>query len=148
MLSPDLTEDALLGGRVRLRQPRVGLRAGHDAVLLAAHRDLLDALGPHAVHTSLSWRIDAPADRDAADEERALLSLAWGAELAHRRVSLPDPETPGAITVVLSPRDPSTEVPHDAWMVVRGETWRWEGEALPPGDLRAAVDAVLDRISR
>ena len=36
MLSPDLTEDTLLGGRVRLRQPRVGLRAGHDAVLLAA----------------------------------------------------------------------------------------------------------------
>jgi tRNA1(Val) A37 N6-methylase TrmN6 len=31
-----LTEDMLLGGRVRLRQPRDGLRAGHDAVLLAA----------------------------------------------------------------------------------------------------------------
>jgi vWA domain found in the FtsH ternary systems/N-terminal helical region fused to the FtsH ternary system vWA domain len=119
-----------------------------DALLLATHRDLLDALGPHAVHTALSWRIDATADRDAADEERALLSLAWGAELAHRRVSLSDAETPGAITVVLSPRDPSEEVPHDAWMVVRGETWRWEGASLPPGDLRAAVDAVLDRISR
>ncbi|MBU8545626.1 MULTISPECIES: tRNA1(Val) (adenine(37)-N6)-methyltransferase [Roseomonadaceae] len=32
----ELTEDSLLGGRVRLRQPRAGLRAGHDAVLLAA----------------------------------------------------------------------------------------------------------------
>ena len=32
----DLTEDTLLGGRVRLRQPLAGLRAGHDAVLLAA----------------------------------------------------------------------------------------------------------------
>jgi tRNA1(Val) A37 N6-methylase TrmN6 len=31
-----LTEDTLLNGRVRLRQPREGLRAGHDAVLLAA----------------------------------------------------------------------------------------------------------------
>lgn len=31
-----LTEDSLLSGRVRLRQPEVGLRAGHDAVLLAA----------------------------------------------------------------------------------------------------------------
>ncbi|RKK00775.1 methyltransferase domain-containing protein, partial [Teichococcus wenyumeiae] len=30
------TEDTLLAGRVRLRQPRVGLRAGLDAVLLAA----------------------------------------------------------------------------------------------------------------
>ncbi|MBV1799434.1 tRNA1(Val) (adenine(37)-N6)-methyltransferase [Siccirubricoccus sp. G192] len=33
---PDLTEDRLLGGRVLLRQPRRGLRAGLDAVLLAA----------------------------------------------------------------------------------------------------------------
>ncbi|WP_203074861.1 tRNA1(Val) (adenine(37)-N6)-methyltransferase [Falsiroseomonas ponticola] len=31
-----ITEDTLLGGRVRLRQPERGLRAGHDAVLLAA----------------------------------------------------------------------------------------------------------------
>ncbi|WP_439552835.1 tRNA1(Val) (adenine(37)-N6)-methyltransferase [Falsiroseomonas sp.] len=30
------TEDTLLGGLVRLRQPDRGLRAGHDAVLLAA----------------------------------------------------------------------------------------------------------------
>src|SRR5436853_7803982 len=34
---PDgLTEDAFLGGRLRLRQPRAGHRAGHDAILLAA----------------------------------------------------------------------------------------------------------------
>jgi tRNA1(Val) A37 N6-methylase TrmN6 len=32
----DLTEDAFLGGRLRLRQPRSGHRVGHDAVLLAA----------------------------------------------------------------------------------------------------------------
>ncbi|HWL83041.1 MAG TPA: methyltransferase [Roseomonas sp.] len=32
----DLTDDTLLGGQVRLRQPRQGLRAGLDAVLLAA----------------------------------------------------------------------------------------------------------------
>jgi len=31
-----LTQDRLLGGRVTLRQPQEGLRAGHDAVLLAA----------------------------------------------------------------------------------------------------------------
>ena len=31
-----LTEDALLGGKLRLRQPKSGHRAGHDAVLLAA----------------------------------------------------------------------------------------------------------------
>lgn len=36
MLTPEITEDRLLGGRVRLLQPAGGLRAGHDAVLLAA----------------------------------------------------------------------------------------------------------------
>ena len=32
----DFTEDAFLGGKLRLRQPRSGHRAGHDAMLLAA----------------------------------------------------------------------------------------------------------------
>jgi tRNA1(Val) A37 N6-methylase TrmN6 len=32
----DFTEDAFLGGQLRLRQPKSGHRAGHDAVLLAA----------------------------------------------------------------------------------------------------------------
>src|SRR5688500_17326335 len=32
----DLSEDAVLGGRLRLRQPRRGHRVGHDAILLAA----------------------------------------------------------------------------------------------------------------
>src|ERR1700759_5570059 len=32
----EFTEDAFLGGQLRLRQPRSGHRAGHDAVLLAA----------------------------------------------------------------------------------------------------------------
>jgi tRNA1(Val) A37 N6-methylase TrmN6 len=36
MSSCDTTEDAFLDGRLRLRQPRSGHRAGHDAVLLAA----------------------------------------------------------------------------------------------------------------
>ena len=32
----ELTEDAFLGGQLRLRQLKSGHRAGHDAVLLAA----------------------------------------------------------------------------------------------------------------
>lgn len=32
----DVSDDAFLGGRLRLRQPRKGHRAGHDAILLAA----------------------------------------------------------------------------------------------------------------
>ena len=35
-LPPDLTDDAVLGGRLQLLQPRRGHRAGHDAMLLAA----------------------------------------------------------------------------------------------------------------
>src|SRR4051794_26612702 len=35
-LSSKLTEDTFLGGRLRLRQPKSGHRAGHDAMLLAA----------------------------------------------------------------------------------------------------------------
>ncbi len=34
--APDLTDDAILNGRLRLFQPRRGHRFGHDAVLLAA----------------------------------------------------------------------------------------------------------------
>ena len=47
---PDVTEDAVLGGRLVLRQPRKGHRVGHDAMLLAAAcsarpRDRLIELG-------------------------------------------------------------------------------------------------------
>jgi tRNA1(Val) A37 N6-methylase TrmN6 len=35
----DVTEDAVLGGRLRLQQPRSGHRVGHDAILLAAAVD-------------------------------------------------------------------------------------------------------------
>jgi tRNA1(Val) A37 N6-methylase TrmN6 len=35
-LPRDLTDDGVLGGRLRILQPRIGHRAGHDAILLAA----------------------------------------------------------------------------------------------------------------
>jgi tRNA1(Val) A37 N6-methylase TrmN6 len=35
-IKAEFTEDAFLGGQLRLRQPRSGHRAGHDAMLLAA----------------------------------------------------------------------------------------------------------------
>ena len=43
----DTTEDAVLGGRLKLRQPRKGHRVGHDAILLAAATGARD--GEHAV---------------------------------------------------------------------------------------------------
>jgi tRNA1(Val) A37 N6-methylase TrmN6 len=42
-----LTDDAVLGGRLRLRQPRRGHRVGHDAILLAAAAKA--RAGEHAV---------------------------------------------------------------------------------------------------
>ncbi|MBV9628328.1 MAG: methyltransferase [Xanthobacteraceae bacterium] len=35
-MRPELSDDAVLGGRLRLLQPRTGHRFGHDAILLAA----------------------------------------------------------------------------------------------------------------
>ncbi|MEZ5763441.1 MAG: methyltransferase [Xanthobacteraceae bacterium] len=35
-VADDVSDDAFLGGRLRLQQPRKGHRAGHDAILLAA----------------------------------------------------------------------------------------------------------------
>ena len=36
MPAEQFTDDAVLGGRLILRQPRTGHRVGHDAILLAA----------------------------------------------------------------------------------------------------------------
>ena len=46
-LADDATTDAVLGGRLQLRQPRRGHRVGHDAILLAAATPVL--AGEHAV---------------------------------------------------------------------------------------------------
>jgi tRNA1(Val) A37 N6-methylase TrmN6 len=43
----DITQDAVLGGQLLLRQPRRGHRVGHDAILLAAATAAAD--GEHAV---------------------------------------------------------------------------------------------------
>lgn len=82
MLTPDLTEDTLLGGRVRLRQPRVGLRAGHDAVLLAAavpalpgQRVLELGCGSGAAFLCLAARV-ADLTIVAVEREPALAALA------------------------------------------------------------------------
>jgi tRNA1(Val) A37 N6-methylase TrmN6 len=47
ILTSDTTDDAVLGGRLRLLQPRRGHRVGHDAILLAAA--VAGAPGQHAI---------------------------------------------------------------------------------------------------
>lgn len=80
----DTTEDALLDGRVRLRQPVRGFRAGLDAVLLAAFvparagdRVLEAGCGSGAAFLCLAARV--PGLRIAAVErEAAMAALARG----------------------------------------------------------------------
>jgi len=64
----DVTEDAVLGGRLILRQPRKGHRVGHDAILLAAAcsvrpRERLIELGAGvgAAGLAVAHRVDALA---------------------------------------------------------------------------------------
>jgi tRNA1(Val) A37 N6-methylase TrmN6 len=82
VLTQDLTDDTLLGGRVRLRQPRAGLRAGHDAVLLAAavparpgERVLDLGCGSGAVFLCLAARVPE-IEIVAVEREPALAALA------------------------------------------------------------------------
>lgn len=82
MLTAGLTEDALLDGRVRLRQPREGLRAGHDAVLLAAaiparpgERVLELGCGSGAAFLCLAVRVPG-VEIVAVEREPALAALA------------------------------------------------------------------------
>jgi tRNA1(Val) A37 N6-methylase TrmN6 len=61
----EFTEDAFLGGQLRLRQPKSGHRAGHDAVLLAAatparagHRVVDLGAGIGAAGLAVARRVD------------------------------------------------------------------------------------------
>jgi len=78
----DWTEDRLLDGRVLLRQPREGLRAGLDAVLLAAavpaapaERVLEGGCGSGAAFLCLAARVPG-VNLFAVEREPALAELA------------------------------------------------------------------------
>jgi len=78
----DITEDAFLGGRLRLRQPRTGHRAGHDAILLAAATDAKAAdrvvefgAGTGAAGLALATRITG-LDLTLIDIDQRLVTLA------------------------------------------------------------------------
>src|SRR5690348_482088 len=81
---PDVTEDAILGGRLTLRQPRRGHRFGHDAILLAAA--VAAQAGDHAVELgagvgaaglALAHRVGG-LTVTLIEIDRALASLAQG----------------------------------------------------------------------
>lgn len=106
-----VSEDQLLGGRVRLRQPRGGYRAGADAVLLAAAvparpgERVLDAgAGVGAVALSLARRLpDAtvvalelqPAPLDLLRENVRLNGLEGRVEAVQGDIARPPAAVPG-----------------------------------------------------
>jgi tRNA1(Val) A37 N6-methylase TrmN6 len=78
----DITEDAFLGGRLRLRQPRKGHRAGHDAMLLAAATDARPGehvvefgAGVGAAAFALARRV-AHLDLTLVERDETLIALA------------------------------------------------------------------------
>ena len=89
-ISPEIVENALLGGRVRLRQPARGYRAGMDAALLAAavgaragERVIEAGCGAGAVLAQLGVRIPgltlAGLERDPAMAALARENMALNA---------------------------------------------------------------------
>lgn len=78
----DFTEDAFLGGRLRLRQLRSGHRAGHDAMLLAASvparsGDRVADLGAGAGAAGLALAARVPGlDLTLVEREAPLVALA------------------------------------------------------------------------
>ena len=82
MPAPEISEDAILGGAVRLRQPRDGFRVAIDAVLLAAAvpastGDIVLDVGCGVGAASLCLATRVPACRVVAfDRQRDLVRLA------------------------------------------------------------------------
>lgn len=80
----DVTEDGFLDGRLRLRQPRTGYRAGADAILLAAAADppadgtvFEPCCGVGAAALALAWRrADVRVEGLELDAETAALGAA------------------------------------------------------------------------
>lgn len=132
----DTTEDALLDGRVRLRQPRHGFRAGLDAVLLAAFvpaqpgEAVLEAgCGSGAAFLCLAARV--PGLRIAAVErEPAMAALAQDNAAANGTDAV---VTEGDVADVALARRLG---PYDHAMA---NPPYWPGGTPPPGAVRRAA---------
>src|SRR6266851_1568066 len=73
----EFTEDAFLGGRLRLRQPKSGHRAGHDAMLLAAATPARSGAGVGAAGLAVAKRV-AGIELVLVEIDEGLAGLARG----------------------------------------------------------------------
>ena len=81
----DITEDAFLGGQLRLKQKRSGHRAGHDAILLAAATQVRAQAPPAAAKPSADQDLlDARANLRTAAAQVARVKLPMAVEPAVR----------------------------------------------------------------
>ncbi|MGG5809120.1 tRNA1(Val) (adenine(37)-N6)-methyltransferase [Falsiroseomonas sp. CW058] len=133
-----MREDALLGGRVRLRQFAAGLRAGHDAVLLAAavparagDRVLELGCGSGAAFLCLAARV--PGIEVVAVERDAAL-----ADLARENAALNG--LGGRVTVITGDvADPALRRALPRCAQGFANPPYWEGGSAPPAALRRAA---------
>jgi hypothetical protein len=122
-----------------------------QALALVLQQDLVRVFGPMAARVHLGWRVSTPADLKVAEEERALLALSLGAELAHQRctleVSFEEDEPPSRGRVIFSPLAMPSRF-EGAWIRVDGERWRTgdrQVDASSWGELRSLATALLAR---
>jgi hypothetical protein len=121
-----------------------------EALALALQGDLLRVFGPSGSRCAIVWLAERPGDLDAAEQERALLSLPLAAEVAHRRVVLQVARTwdevPLAGRVVCSPLAEDEAVPRAAWVRVDGEAWHLGDGRVEVADGAPALRALADRL--
>ncbi len=143
-LPEDVTDDALLGGRVRLLQPARGHRAGTDAVLLSAaapvrpgHLVIDVGAGTGAVGLMIAARVRATLVLVERDPDLAALCRA-NAELngADARVAVAD-------VLDAASRRAADLAPESADVVVTNPPFLAQGEArVSPDPARAAAHVL------
>lgn len=130
----EITEDRILGGRIRLRQPKHGYRAAIDPIFLAAsvpavRGDRILDLGTGAGAASLCLALREPGCRISGIEiNRDLVRLAV------ENIALND--LAGRIDVMMGDliRPPSRLAPGSFHHVMANPPYLEEGQATPPPD--------------
>ncbi len=141
---PDLTDDRLLGGRVRFFQPRRGYRVAIDPVLLAAAvapmpgERVLDAgTGTAAAALCLAWRV-AQASVIGLERDQELIGVA--------RLNAASNQTQARIDVVdgdlLTPPPEISSRPFD--QVMSNPPYQQPGAATPPATATGAAAHVAE----
>jgi len=154
----EITEDLVLGGRVRLRQPRSGYRAGVDAALLAAACDARPGSRVLEAGCGVGGALLAAAGRrpdlsfTGIERDEAALALARENVILNDLVSRVE-VTPGDVqqgfkALGLAPFDAVMANPpfFDDPMAIRGPAPARAGAYLADGGLKAWTDFLIKAV--